>query len=103
MALTDVRPAVVRGVSEGKQNRLSMQVKINTEFDIWFRRLTTRIARILEQGLWTQALSISNKPYTGLDSRQQDLNVSNRSRVLSNLFISPRSIYPLLHSIFRKK
>jgi hypothetical protein len=34
-------------VSEGQYNRLSVQVKINTDIDIWFRRFFAEIARIL--------------------------------------------------------
>jgi hypothetical protein len=34
-------------VLEGNRNRLSMQAKLNTENDIWFRRLFAEITRIL--------------------------------------------------------
>jgi hypothetical protein len=35
---------------EGKCNRLSMQVRTNTEFDIWLKRLFAEIAHILGWG-----------------------------------------------------
>jgi len=40
-------PANKKGLFEGKCDRLSMQVKINTEIDIWLRRLFAEIAHIL--------------------------------------------------------
>jgi hypothetical protein len=40
-------PANKKGLFEGKCDRLSMQVKINTDAGIWLRRLFTEIAHIL--------------------------------------------------------
>jgi hypothetical protein len=49
--ITDSRPADVtadkREVLEGVRSRLSMQVRINTDIDIWLRRLFAEIAHIL--------------------------------------------------------